>query len=40
MPELLDDLSDLAAQLERVKAFRATTWAQHFEQVDAFLASL
>ena len=26
-----------AAQLERMKAFRATTWAQHFEKVDGFL---
>lgn len=28
------------AQLERMKAFRATTWARHFEKVDEFLASL
>ncbi len=29
-----------AAQLERMKDFRATTWEQHFEKVDALLESL
>ncbi len=29
-----------AAQMERMKNFRATTWAQHFEKVDALLNSL
>jgi hypothetical protein len=29
-----------AAQLERMKDFRATTWEQHFAKVDALLESL
>ena len=29
-----------AAQLERMKRFRQTTWPQHFVKVDALLASL
>jgi len=28
------------AQLERLKGFRAGTWARHFEIVDRFLESL
>jgi glycosyltransferase involved in cell wall biosynthesis len=29
-----------AAQIERMKSFRASTWPQHFEIVDAFVAKL
>lgn len=29
-----------AAQLERMKAFRPSTWQQHFETVDAFIGKL
>jgi len=31
------DSNRRAAQLERLKGFRATTWQQHFEKVDDFL---
>jgi len=29
-----------AAQLDRMKGFRATTWPQHFEKIDAFIGKL
>ncbi len=37
---VLSDSAERASQLVRIERFRAPTWAEHFERVDGFLASL